>query len=190
MTEAASAEAAVALAHERFGTLNVLVNNAGRFLMKPTLETSVEEWDALMTTNVRGAFVHARAALPALAARGDGRIVNVASISGVIGLPAQSAYAATKGALVQLTRQLAIEHAPRVRVNAVAPGAIDTPFMDDAMAGDPDPEGTMAAIAASHPLGRIASAAEIAEVVGFLASPRSSIVTGAVVMADGGFTAQ
>jgi NAD(P)-dependent dehydrogenase (short-subunit alcohol dehydrogenase family) len=190
VAQAATARAAIALARERFGGLHVLVNNAGRFLMKPTLETSDEEWDALMTTNVRGAFVHAREALPTLSGHGDGRIVNVASISGTIGLPAQSAYCATKGAIVQLTRQLAIEHAPRVRVNAVAPGAIDTPFMDGAMAGDPDPATTRAAIAASHPLGRIASATEIAEVVAFLASPRSSIVTGAIVMADGGFTAQ
>lgn len=185
-----TARAAAALARERFGSLDILVNNAARFLMKPTLETSDEDWDALMTTNVRGAFVHARELLPALRERGDGRIVNVASISGTVGLPAQSAYSATKGAIVQLTRQLAIEHAPEVRVNAVAPGAIDTGFMDEAMESNPDPEGTMAAIAASHPLGRIASPAEIAEVVAFLASPRSSIVTGAIVMADGGFSAQ
>ena len=185
-----TATAAVALAHERFGALDVLVNNAGRFLMRPALATTDDEWDALMRTNVRGAFVHARAVLPSLVAGGNGRIVNVASISGTVGLPAQTAYCATKGAIVQLTRQLAVEHAPDVRVNTVAPGAIDTPFMDDAMASDPDPGATKAAIAASHPLGRIARPAEVAEVIAFLASPRSSIVTGAIVMADGGFTAQ
>lgn len=181
---------AVARARERFGALHIVVNNAGRFLSKPTAETSDEDWDELLRVNVRGAFLHSREALPALAEHGDGRIVNVASISGTVGLPGQTAYCSTKGAIVQLTRQLAIEHAPRVRVNAVAPGAIDTGFMDEVLAGVPDREQQLAAVAASHPLKRLARAEEIAEVIGFLASPRSSIITGAVVMADGGFTAQ
>ena len=185
-----TARRAVALANERFGALDVVVNNAGRFLLKPTVDTTDGEWDELLRVNVRGAFLHCREALPALIERGDGRIVNVASISGTIGLPGQTAYCSTKGAIVQLTRQLAIEHAPRVRVNAVAPGAIDTGFMDEALTGVPDREATLASVAASHPLGRLARAEEIAEVIAFLASPRSSIITGAVLMADGGFTAQ
>ena len=189
VTDPDTPRAAVALARERFGTPDVLVNNAARFLLKPTGETTVAEWDLLMATNVRGAFLHAREALPALRESGDGRIVNIASISGLVGLDAQTAYCTTKGAIVQLTRQLAIEHAPTVRVNAVAPGAIDTPFMDPVRAL-PDAEETMKAIAASHPLGRIAAPDEVAEVVAFLASTRSRIVTGAIVAADGGFTAQ
>jgi NAD(P)-dependent dehydrogenase (short-subunit alcohol dehydrogenase family) len=185
-----TARRAVALAKTRFGALHVVVNNAGRFLLKPTLDTTDDDWDELLRVNVRGAFLHCREALPALSEHGDGRIVNVASISGTIGLPGQTAYCTTKGAIVQLTRQLAIEHAPGVRVNAVAPGAIDTGFMDETLAAVPDREETMAAIAAEHPLGRIARADEIAEVIAFLASPRSSIITGAILMADGGFTAQ
>jgi NAD(P)-dependent dehydrogenase (short-subunit alcohol dehydrogenase family) len=185
-----TARRAVTLAHERFGALDVVVNNAGRFLSKPTVDTTDDDWDELLRVNVRGAFLHCREALPALSACGDGRIVNVASISGTIGLPGQTAYCSTKGAIVQLTRQLAIEHAPRVRVNAVAPGAIDTAFMDEVMAGVADREATLASIAAEHPLGRMARAEEIAEVIAFLASPRSSIITGAVLMADGGFTAR
>jgi NAD(P)-dependent dehydrogenase (short-subunit alcohol dehydrogenase family) len=185
-----TARRAVALANERFGPLDVVVNNAGRFLLKPTVETTDGEWDELLRVNVRGAFLHCREALPALSERGDGRIVNVASISGTIGLPGQTAYCSTKGAIVQLTRQLAIEHAPRVRVNAVAPGAIDTGFMDEALTSLPDREATLASVVASHPLGRLARAEEIAEVIAFLASPRSSIITGAILMADGGFTAQ
>ena len=181
---------AVALAHERFGALDIVVNNAGRFLLKPTVDTTDGDWDELLRVNVRGAFLHCREALPALSERGEGRIVNVTSISGTIGLPGQTAYCSTKGAIVQLTRQLAIEHAPRVRVNAVAPGAIDTGFTDEAMAGVPDREARLASVAAAHPLGRLARAEEIAEVIAFLASPRSSIITGAILMADGGFTAQ
>lgn len=190
VAEAGTARQAVALARERFGAPDILVNNAGRFLLKPTVETTDDDWDELLRVNVRGAFLHCREALPALSEPGDGRIVNVASISGTIGLAGQTAYCSTKGAIVQLTRQLAIEHAPRVRVNAVAPGAIDTRFMDEALAGAPDREATMESIAASHPLGRLARPEEIAEVIAFLASPRSSIVTGAILMADGGFSAQ
>lgn len=190
VAELDTARRAVALARERFGALNVVVNNAGRFLLKPTVETTDDDWDGLLRVNLRGAFLHCREALGALSEHGDGRIVNVASISGTIGLPGQTAYCATKGAIVQLTRQLAIEHAPRVRVNAVAPGAIDTGFMEDALAGVPDRDATVESIAAAHPLGRLARAEEIAEVIGFLASPRSSIITGAILMADGGFTAQ
>ena len=190
VAEPDTARRAVSLAHERFDALDVVVNNAGRFLLKPTIETTDGDWDELLRVNVRGAFLHCREALPALSKHGDGRIVNVASISGTIGLPGQTAYCSTKGAIVQLTRQLAIEHAPRVRVNAVAPGAIDTGFMDEALAGVPDREATLTSVAAAHPLGRLARAEEIAEVIAFLASPRSSIITGAVLMADGGFTAQ
>ena len=92
-----------------------------------------------MTTNVRSVFVHCREALPHLIERGGGAIVNVSSISGVVGLPAQGAYCATKGAIAQITRQLAIEHAADgVRVNAIAPGAVDTAFVDAALAGAPD----------------------------------------------------
>ena len=184
------ADRAVALAIETFGHLDGLVNNAGRFLLKPIGETSVDEWDALMTTNMRGAFVHTRQALPALTAA-QGTIVNVASISGLVGFPGQIGYTATKGALVQLTRTSAIEFAPAgVRVNAVAPGSIDTGFMDEAMADNPDKEGTMKAIAASHPLNRIASPDEVAEAIVFLLSERSRAITGAILPVDGGYTAQ
>jgi NAD(P)-dependent dehydrogenase (short-subunit alcohol dehydrogenase family) len=186
-----SARAAVALSLERFGRLDVVVNNAGRFLLKPIVETTDEEWDGLMTTNVRSVFVHCREALPHLIGRGGGAIVNVSSISGVVGLPAQGAYCASKGAIAQITRQLAIEHAADgVRVNAIAPGAVDTAFVDAALAGAPDLRAARGDIGASHPLGRMASPREIARIMVFLASPASSFMTGAVVMADGGFTAQ
>jgi NAD(P)-dependent dehydrogenase (short-subunit alcohol dehydrogenase family) len=189
--QAEVAREAVRLALTRFGRLDVVVNNAARFLLKPIVDTTDDEWDGLMTTNVRSVFVHCREALPQLVASDRGAIVNMSSISGVIGLPAQGAYCATKGAIVQITRQLAIEHAADgVRVNAVAPGAVDTAFVDAALQGAPDPAAARADIGASHPLGRMASAAEIARIMVFLASPQSSFMTGAVVMADGGFTAR
>jgi NAD(P)-dependent dehydrogenase (short-subunit alcohol dehydrogenase family) len=189
--QASTAKAAVVLAHERFGRLDIVINNAGRFLLKPIVETTDDEWDGLMTTNVRSVFVHCREALPRLIANGGGAIVNVSSISGVIGLPAQGAYCATKGAIAQITRQLAIEHAAQgVRVNAIAPGAVDTDFVNAALAGAPDIQAARGDIGKSHPIGRMADPSEIARIMVFLASPAASFMTGAVVMADGGFTAQ
>lgn len=188
--QADTARAAVRLAIDRFGRLDVVVNNAGRFLLKAIVDTTDDEWDALMTTNVRSVFVHCREALPHLIAGDRAAIVNVCSISGVVGLPAQGAYSATKGAIAQITRQLAIEHAgDGVRVNAIAPGAVDTSFVDKAVGGDPDPQ-RRAEIAAAHPLGRMATPEEIARTMVFLASPASGFVTGAIVMADGGYTAR
>lgn len=188
--EPEQARDAVRATTDAFGRLDVVVNNAGRFLLKPIVDTTDDEWDGLMTTNVRSVFVHCRAALPHLIASDRGAIVNVSSISGVVGLPAQGAYCATKGAIAQITRQLAVEHAADgVRVNAIAPGAVDTSFVDKALGTGPDPQ-RQEEIAAAHPLGRMASAEEIARIMVFLASPQSSFMTGAVVMADGGFTAQ
>lgn len=184
------AAAAVATARERFGRLDVLVNNAARFLLKGILDTTDAEWDGLMRSNVRGPFVHARAALPALIET-RGCIVNVASVSGVVGSAGQTAYCTTKGAVVQLTRQLAVEFAPQgVRVNAVGPGAIDTGFVDRSLGLPPGERPVPQAVLDSHPLGRIARPGEIADVIAFLASPLAGFMTGAIVMADGGATAQ
>ncbi len=187
-----SAQGAVGLATGTFGRLDLLVNNAGLFLRKPTEDCTDEDFDVLMATNVRGAFLHARESLPALA-QTRGSIVNLASISGLVGMPGQTVYAMTKGAIVQLTRQLAVEHADRgIRVNAVAPGAVDTDFVANARdaAADPDPAASRASAISQHPIGRILTPAEIAEAIVFLASPAASAITGAILSVDGGFVAR
>jgi NAD(P)-dependent dehydrogenase (short-subunit alcohol dehydrogenase family) len=188
---AETAEAAVAAARERWQRLDVLVNNAAMILYKGILDTSEEEWDRLLAVNVRGAFLFSRAAIPAMLEGGGGAIVSTASISGLVGLPGQAAYAASKGAIVQLTKQLAVEYAPHgIRVNAVAPGAIDTPFLRSFVDAQENPGAVAAAIASHHPLGRMATAGEVADAIVFLASDDAAFVTGTIFPIDGGFTAQ
>lgn len=190
VTAASTPADAVALALSSFGRLDLLVNNAARFLRRPILETSDDDFDALFATNVRPVFRFARAALPALV-ESRGCIVNTASISGLIGVPNQSVYAMTKGAIVQLTRQLAIEYAARgVRVNAVAPGAVDTEFMAEARAADPDPAASLAVTLSNHPIGRMSTADEVARAIVFLAAPESGGITGAILSVDGGYVAR
>jgi len=190
VTRETSARDAVQLACERFGRLDLLVNNAGLYLSRPLIETTVADFDRLVSVNVKGSFLHARESVLALRET-CGAIVNVSSMSGLIGMVGQAVYAITKGALVQFTRQLAIEHAPAgIRVNAVAPGAIDTDFVAKSRTEnpDPDPEATRAAQIANHPLGRISTPEEVAQAIVWLAQAQA--ITGAILSVDGGFTAR
>ena len=180
----------VARAVAESGRLDLLVNNAARFLRRPILETSDDDFDRLMSTNVRPVFRFCRAALPRLVET-RGCIVNTASISGLVGIANQSVYAMTKGAIVQLTRQLAIEFAPAgVRVNAVAPGAVDTEFMAEARQADPDPAASLATTLGNHPIGRMSTPDEVARAIVFLAAPESGGITGTILSVDGGYVAR
>jgi NAD(P)-dependent dehydrogenase (short-subunit alcohol dehydrogenase family) len=192
MTDSPAQRVAVGLATGRFGRLDLLVNNAGEFLRKPTEQCTDEDFDALMATNVRGAFIHARECLGPLE-QTNGSIVNVASISGLVGLPNQTIYSMTKGAIVQLTRQLAVVHAHRgIRVNAVAPGAVDTGLFANAReaAAGPDPAASRATAISQHPTGRILDPGEVAAAVVFLASDAASAITGSILSVDGGYVAR
>jgi len=188
VSEEASAAEAVRIAEERFGRLDVLVNNAGLFLRKPLEETSVAELQRLLGVNVVGTFVFTKAATQALARTG-GAIVNLGSISGLVGTAGQAAYSITKGAIVQFTRQSAIELAPLgVRVTAVAPGAIDTGFVAKAIALGSTPGLSDEELRRNNPLGRISSPEEVAEAIVWLAEARA--ITGTILSIDGGHTAR
>ena len=164
------------------GDIDVLVNNAGHSVFGPTEELKVEQFDSLFASNVRAPYFLVAAFAPAMAARGTGSIINIGSMSGSLGLPGGSAaYGATKAALAALTRGWTAEYSPRgVRINTVAPGPIYT---------RPEARELFDALGETTALHRAAQPAEIAEVVAFLASPRASYVTGALVAADGGRTA-
>jgi NAD(P)-dependent dehydrogenase (short-subunit alcohol dehydrogenase family) len=183
-----SAEQAVALALERFGRLDILVNNAARILYKPVVEMTREEWEWVMTTNVTGAFLHAREAAKAMIPNKRGAIVNIASYASYFAFPTIAAYTASKGALAQLTRTLALELAEHgIRVNAIGAGDVVTNLLNDIFDDGP---GFLAEHGKGAPIGRAAQPEEIAEIVAFLASDRASFIVGSVVMADGGYSVQ
>ena len=166
---------------EQAGPVDVLVNNAGFSWFGPTAELDVATFDRLFAANVRAAYFLVAALAPKMAGRGSGSIVSLSSMAGQIGLAGGAAYGATKGALVSMTRSWAAEFSPAgVRVNAISPG----PVLTDGAAPD-----RTEALGATTLLSRPAQASEIAEVIAFLAGPRSSYVTGAVFAADGGRTA-
>lgn len=188
VAEEATAQAAVALAVQRFGGLHILVSNAGRSLNRSLLETTTAEWEEILRTNARGTFVQCKAAFRHLSGNGGGAIVCVASILSTVGVPEFGAYSASKGAVAQLMKVMALEGADvGIRVNAVAPGVIDTGFIDEER---PDGREYLRSFGVYHPLGRVASAHEVAESLAFLVSDRASFITGTLLTVDGGFTAR
>jgi NAD(P)-dependent dehydrogenase (short-subunit alcohol dehydrogenase family) len=163
------------------GDIDILVNNAGFALWGPTETFALASFDAMFAANVRAPFLLVAAFAPGMVARGTGSIINISSMAGRLGLTGGAAYGATKAALVSFTQAWAAEYSPRgIRVNAVAPGPIYT---------RPEARELFDSLGAATAMKRAADPAEIAEVVAFLASPRASYMTGAIVAVDGGRTA-
>ena len=179
---------AIAATIARFGKLDVLVNNAG-IVARGTLDTAtVEEWDRVMDVNAKGVFLGTKAAIPEMRNAGGGSIVNISSISGIVGqTEIQPVYNASKGAVRIFTKSAAVQYAKEgIRVNSVHPGSIDTPMAGDRLT---DPELQREA-EARNPMGRTARPEEVAYGVLFLASDESSFMTGSELVIDGGATAQ
>jgi NAD(P)-dependent dehydrogenase (short-subunit alcohol dehydrogenase family) len=175
-----------------FGHLDVLLNGAGVLASGSAAETSEDDWNRCLLVNTTGTFLCARAAIPHMS-DGGGSIVNIASAAALAGMRTVAAYSASKGAVVSLTRSMAIDFGSQgIRVNAICPGTIRTPMLDDLarIRGDGDVDAGLAWMAARYPIGRLGTPDEIAQVALFLASEESSFVTGAIIAADGGLTAQ
>jgi NAD(P)-dependent dehydrogenase (short-subunit alcohol dehydrogenase family) len=185
VSDAVAVGAAVAVVERRFGRFDALVNNAGVAVFAPVLETSDEDWNRIMAVNLTGPFLCTKAAAPLMRDHGGGAIVNITSISAVRASTLRSAYGTSKAGLAHLTKQLAVELAALgIRVNAVAPGPVET-----AMAKAVHTREIRADYHDAIPLNRYGLEEELAEAVFFLCSERSSYITGQILAVDGGFDA-
>lgn len=193
VTDAQSLRAAFAQCVDTFGKLDILVNNAGIGLVGNVEETSEADFDKLMRVNVAGVFNGCKLAVPIMLNQGGGNIINIGSVAGLVGIERRFAYSATKGAVIAMTRQIAIDYVARnIRANCICPGTVYTPFVDNYLhkfhAGEI--EETRAKLDARQPVGRMGRPDEIAKLAVYLASDESEFVTGAIMTIDGGLTAR
>ena len=187
VTDDASVRAAVEGAAARMGGLDVVVNNAGIGAAGTVADNDDDEWRRVFDVNVYGMMRVARAALPHLRRSDCAAIVNTSSVAATAGLPQRALYSATKGAVYSLTLAMAADHVDDgIRVNCVCPGTADTPWVGRLLAAADDPEAERAALNARQPMGRLVSAAEVAEAIAYLASAEASSTTGVALHVDGG----
>jgi NAD(P)-dependent dehydrogenase (short-subunit alcohol dehydrogenase family) len=169
------------------GELDVLVNVAGVGSTTSAPDTPLQVWENVFAVNARGTFLCCKHAIPGMVERGGGAIVNIASVAGLVGLPNRAAYCASKGAVIALTRALAIDHVRQgVRVNAVCPGTVDSPWVRRLVE---DAGESLDALRARQPMGRLGTTEEVARAVLYLASDDAAFVTGSGLVIDGGLTA-
>ncbi len=190
VADEAAVEAAVAAVVERWGGLDVLVNNAGIGAAGTVEDNPYEEWRRVLEVNLLGVVRTTRAALPQLRRSAHAAVVNTCSIAATAGLPDRALYSASKGAVLALTRAMAADHVREgIRVNCVNPGTVDTPWVQRLLAAAPDADAELAALRARQPLGRLVSAEEVAFAIAQLASPLAASTTGAALAVDGGIEA-
>ncbi|KRE18760.1 glucose 1-dehydrogenase [Bacillus safensis] len=177
----------------QFGTIDVLINNAGIEIVSPIHEMTLEDWNHILQVNLTGVFLMSKHTLPHMLEKKSGSIINTGSVGGLVGWPDIPAYNATKGGVIQLTKSMAIDYAAhQIRVNCIAPGIIDTPLNEKSFLDNHSEslEVVKKEKAKVNPLLRLGKPEEIAGVMLFLASDLSSYMTGSVVTADGGYTAR
>ena len=191
VTRAEEVEALVRSVVEEWGGLDVMVNNAGVGVAGTTPETSEEDWERVMAVNLKGTFLGMKYAIPAMRDSGGGSIINISSVAALVGIPDRAAYSATKGGILALTRAAAIDHVEEgIRINCIAPGTVDTPWIGRITSGYDDPEEARANMQARQPHGRFVTPEEIAAMAAYLASDESASAIGACMVVDGGVTAR
>jgi NAD(P)-dependent dehydrogenase (short-subunit alcohol dehydrogenase family) len=187
VTDDQSVRTAIATVVERFGGIDIVVNNAGIGAQGTVEQNPDDEWQRVFDVNLFGMVRVARAALPHLRASNHAVIVNTCSIAATAGLPNRALYSATKGAVLSLTLAMAADHvAEGIRVNCVNPGTADTPWIRRLLAATDDPDAELAALRARQPMGRMVSAPEVAAAIAYLASPLAAATTGTALAVDGG----
>ena len=184
-------QAMVAACIERFGRIDVLCNNAGIGSTQTVVDTPDDLWEAVFAVNVRGTFLCSKVTIPHMIEAGGGVIVNTASVAGLVGLKNRAAYCASKGAVVSLTRAMAVDHVQqKIRCNCICPGTVDSPWVGRLLEASPDPVAERAALVARQPMGRLGTPEEVARAAVYLASDDADFVTGSALVIDGGLTAQ
>ncbi len=191
VTRDGDVETLVGLAVSEWGGLDVMVNNAGVGVAGTAVTTTEEEYERVMDVCVRGTFLGMRHAIPAMAESGGGSVINMSSVAALVGLVDRAVYSAAKGAILAMTRASAIDHIGEgVRVNCIAPGTVDTPWVARITSGYDDPEEARANMQARQPHGRFVAPEEIAAMAAYLAADESASVIGACMIVDGGVTAR
>lgn len=190
VSRAADVEGLIAHAVKEFGTLSVVVNNAGLWMAATAEETCEADWDALMNVNLKGVFLVSRAAIPVLRRAGGGSIINIGSILGLVGMKRRVAYAASKGGVTLLTKAMALDlGSDNIRVNCICPGIVETGMVRDVLEQSPDPEVERRRRIEQLAVGRIGQPEDVAHLALYLASDESAWMTGAAIPLDAGFTA-
>lgn len=183
-------QAMVHSARVAFGRIDILVNNAGVGIYKSVLDASSTDWDRCLAINLKGMFLCSKYVIPHMQALGKGVIINMSSVHSVATVAGVAPYAASKGAITALTRNMAIDYGPTIRVNSIAPGWVLTPLIESIFAGYPDPAEQQRQVEERQVMKRIGRPEDIGHAAAFLASDEASFITGTQLFVDGGLTAQ
>ncbi len=191
VAKAEEVEALVRRAVEEWGGLDVMVNNAGVGIAATTPETSEVDWDMVLNVCLKGTFFGMKYAIPAIRDSGGGSVINMSSVAALVGVNNRAAYSAAKGGILSLTRAAAMDHVEEgVRINCIAPGTVDTPWISRITSGYDDPDQARAQMQARQPHGRFVTPEEIAAMAAYLASDEAGSAIGAVMIVDGGMSAR
>lgn len=190
VTEPDQVQAMIEQALAAFGRIDILCNNAGIGSTTDVVACAPDEWDRVMTVNVKSVYLGCRYALPHMTAQGSGVIINTASVAGMVGIVKRAAYCASKGAVIALTRQVAIEYVGQgIRVNCLCPGTVDSPWVERLLQQADDRAAARQALEARQPMGRLGTPEEVAGAALYLASDDAAFITGTGLVIDGGWTA-